>query len=88
MNVTDFNSIKGKLPLYQEKTVTVLDDPRFARYFLHYDFARLESLYDQYFMGTVTGTHDVVCHHWRCSDARRSVLVVHGLFDHAGLSCR
>jgi len=51
----------------------------------HYHFDQLLGHYDEYRVGVIESQHAFVCHHWRRSDAKRSALVVHGLFDHVGL---
>lgn len=58
----------------------------FPQYFGHYDFYRLDRLYEQYFLGTVNArVCKIATHYWSAKHSKGTVLVVHGLFDHTGI---
>lgn len=78
-------SLKGRLPLLDKSHTTDLLDPRYRDYFAFYGFDQLNGLYDDYHFGAIASEIRCACHYWRLNSAKRTVLVVHGLFDHVAL---
>lgn len=78
-------------PLHSAPVMDVLDgpSPAFTDYFAHYGFVELSAAkpHAQYRIGTLALTNGLllVTHSWSQVDARASVCLFHGLFDHAGL---
>lgn len=78
-------------PLNSAAVMDVLDgpSPAFTDYFAHYGFVELSAAkpHAQYRIGTLALSNglQLVAHSWSQVDARATVCLFHGLFDHTGL---
>jgi lysophospholipase len=80
------SSLKGNLPVLQALSLDDgLSQTRFAEYFSLFGFEQAIALSDSYRFGALSEMDQIACHEWRVEAPRATVVVCHGLFDHAGL---
>lgn len=81
----NYQSLKGKLPLFDSGQCVSYSEASYREYFSFYGFDRLSGLHQRYHFGLIDSEIPFACHWWRQRESRRTVVVVHGLFDHVGL---
>lgn len=81
------NTLVGQCPPFSiDSPARRTQCPELNDYFSLYGFGQLDGLFEQYSFGTLALSHfRIASHCWVPKDAKASVLVVHGLFDHVGL---
>lgn len=82
-------ALKGKLPVIRSFSLRELGSPGpFLDYFSLFDFERTCKLSSEYRFGALSDAEQIACHEWKVEGPIGTVVVCHGLFDHAGLFLR
>jgi len=86
MTIDTITALKGKLPAIRRFSIEEIEAKGpFFEYFSLFGFKSACEVSNAYRFGALSEADQIACHEWRVEDARATVVICHGLFDHAGL---